>query len=113
MTEAVRSKAQELVGDARQKLDRLRATGPNPFDYWIWADETVQKLQIIYGNDHEATQDFAAIVYERGRTRDQRGAFDNMTLGLHGPWGIRARLDRAAAHLDVLLGRAPSAPQAH
>ncbi len=113
MQEAVRSKGQAMVEDARQKLERLRATGPNPFDYWIWADETVQKLDTIYGREADQTQDFAAIVYERGRTRDQRGAFDNMTLGLHGPWGIRARLDRAAAHLDILLGRTPIAPSQH
>jgi hypothetical protein len=44
-------------------------------------------------------------VYERGRTADQRGALDNMTLGIHGEWGIHARLDRAAPLLEQLRSR--------
>jgi len=110
MNQAVSDKAREQLLRARAHILRLRGTGPNPFDYWLWADETVQLLQAIFGADSAQAGGFADVVYERGRTRDQRGAFDNMTLGIHGEWGIRARLDRAANYLDVLLGGAgPSA----
>ncbi len=112
MQEAARDRARELVVDATQKIQRLRAMGPNPFDYWLWADETVQRLDAIFGTGAPESAGFAEIVYERGRTRDQRGAFDNMTLGIHGPWGIRARLDRAEAYLTGLSDRfrTPAAP---
>ncbi|MER3421093.1 MAG: hypothetical protein C4290_11470 [Chloroflexota bacterium] len=103
MYEATRDKARTIIADQLQKIQRLRATGPNPFDYWIWADETVQALEAIYGRASAETQGLAAILYARGRTRDQRGALDNMTLGLHGEWGIRARLNRAEPYLNRLL----------
>ena len=51
MYEATRDKARTIIADQLQKIQRLRATGPNPFDYWIWADETVQALEAIYGRD--------------------------------------------------------------
>ena len=102
MQETVRAKAHEIVSSALQLLQRLRGTGPNPFDYWLWADETTQALEAIYGRGAPEAAGFAEIVYERGRTLDQRGAFDNMTLGIHGEWGIRARLDRAEPYLQRL-----------
>ena len=103
MHEAARDKARAIIADQVQKIQRLRATGPNPFDYWLWADETVQVLETIYGRGAPEPAGFATIVYERGRTPDQRGAFDNMTLGIHGEWGIRARLSRAEPYLSRLL----------
>lgn len=103
MQDAVREKARGIIADQVQKIQRLRATGPNPFDYWLWADETVQALEAIYGRASAEARGFATIVYERGRTPDQRGALDNMTLGLHGEWGIRARLSRAEPYLNGLL----------
>jgi hypothetical protein len=95
MQETVRTKAAGMVEQAIGRLHRLHATGPNPFDYWLWADETVQALETIFGPDAEETRAIAEIVYARGRTATQRGAMDNMTLGIHGEWGIHARLDRA------------------
>ena len=105
MQEAVRDKARDLVRGSLGRIARLRALGPNPFDYWIWADETVQALEMVFGRGSAEAAAFGEIVYERGRTVDQRGSFDSMTLGLHGPWGIRARLKRAEAYLDQLVAR--------
>jgi hypothetical protein len=109
MQEPVREQAGQVVDRALQHIQRLRATGPNPFDYWIWADETVQMLETLFGAGAPEPAGLAEIVYERGRTIDQRGAFDNMTLGIHGEWGIRARLSRAEAYLTALHGRAAPA----
>jgi hypothetical protein len=118
MQDATRAKAVRMVDEALYKIRRLRGTGPNPFDYWLWADETVQTLETIFGRGAAEAQTFAGIVYERGRTPDQRGNFDAMTLGIHGEWGIRARLDRAEALLEQVHARlsapasTPSSPTA-
>ena len=104
MQDAARSKARHLLTGSRNRIQRLRAMGPNPFDYWLWADETAQLLETIFGKGTVPPLRFAEVVYERGRTVDQRGAMDNMTLGIHGEWGIRARLDRAEALLERIIG---------
>ena len=102
MNETVRAKARDLVADKLRFIQRLRATGPNPFDYWLWADETAQALETIFGRGAAEPLAFTEIVSERGRTIDTRGVFDTMTLGIHGEWGIRARLDRAEALLEQI-----------
>lgn len=104
MQDAVRNKARDLLMGSKGRIQRLRAMGPNPFDYWLWADETAQLLETIFGKGAAQPLQFAAVVYERGRTIDQRGAMDNMTLGIHGEWGIRARLDRAETLLERIIG---------
>lgn len=104
MTQATteeRSKAR-LAGLTR-RIARLRATGPNPFDYWIWADETRAVVEMLFGLESEAAREFSDIVGARGRTPDTRGQADNMTLNLHGEWGIWARLSRAETLLDKLV----------
>jgi hypothetical protein len=106
--DAVRTKAAEMVEQAIGKIHRLHATGPNPFDYWLWADETVQALETIFGKQSDEARTVAQILYERGRTADQRGAMDNMTLGIHGEWGIHARLDRAEPVLEQIRARLTS-----
>src|SRR5438552_12720766 len=68
-------------------LARLRATGPNPFDYFQWADETTNILQELFGDDSDEVTAIRLAVAASGRTIDSRGILDNMTLGLHGPWG--------------------------
>jgi hypothetical protein len=108
MQDTVRSKAAVMVEEAIGRLHRLHSTGPNPFDYWLWADETVQALDTIFGPDAEETRTIAEIVYARGRTANQRGAMDNMTLGIHGEWGIHARLDRAEPVLEGIHGKLKS-----
>lgn len=93
------------------RIARLRGTGPNPFDYWVWADEARAVLEMIYGVDAEVALRFNEVVGTRGRTAEQRGQADNMTLGLHGEWGIWARLDRAEAVLASALGQTPPVRQ--
>lgn len=83
----------------------LRATGPTPFEYYLWADTTEALIREIFGPTSPELVAFGEAVRERGRTVDQRGLFDNMTLGLYGAWGIWARLDRAQAVLEQILGR--------
>lgn len=93
----------------RQQLQRiayLRATGPNPFDYFQWADETTNILREQFGAASDQLKAFRLAVAESGRTVDQRGILDNMTLGLHGEWGIWSRLDRAEHVLRQILGLA-------
>lgn len=92
---------------------RLRATGPNPFDYFQWADETSNILRELYGDSSDALEAFRMAVAESGRTVDQRGVLDNMTLGLHGSWGIWSRLDRGERVLRRLLGIAETEPSSH
>jgi uncharacterized protein YbjT (DUF2867 family) len=90
------------------RLAYLRATGPNPFDYFQWADESANILRELYGDGSDELTAFRIAVIDSGRMADQRGILDNMSLGLHGPWGIWARLDRAEAVLRRL--RQPAAP---
>ena len=97
-----------------QRIARLRGTGPNPFDYWIWADETHAVIKMIFGNDSEEARTFSELVDTRGRTPDQRGQQDNMTLNLHGDWGIWARLDRVERMLaPVLRSMGADVPDPH
>jgi hypothetical protein len=93
-----------LVG-LTKRLKRLRGTGPNPFDYWIWADETRAVIEMTFGIDSEEARRFSEIVGTRGRTPETRGQQDNMTLNLHGDWGIWARLDRCEALLNAILDK--------
>lgn len=96
--------AKERITGLTKRIKRLRGTGPNPFDYWIWADETRAVLEMVYGVDSEQARTFAEVVGTRGRTPEQRGQLDNMTLNLHGEWGIWARLDRCEALLTRIVG---------
>jgi hypothetical protein len=92
---ATPARVQEYMARQLGRIARLRATGPNPFDYFIWADETSGIVSELFGEGSDELQAFRLAVIDSGRTDDQRGILDNMTLGLHGEWGIWARLDRA------------------
>jgi hypothetical protein len=101
-----------LNDNARQSIQRqldrvayLRATGPNPFEYWLWADYTRSIVAQAFGLASDEAAAFDEAVGERGRTIDQRGIADNMTLGLHGDWGIWARLDRGQSVLEQFIVR--------
>jgi hypothetical protein len=87
-----------------RRIAYLRATGPNPFDYFQWADETTNIMGELFGGGSDEVKAFRLAVAESGRTIDQRGILDNMTLGLHGEWGIWSRLDRAEHVLRQILG---------
>lgn len=106
MTNAtVTDRARDRLTGLTRRIKRLRGTGPNPFDYWIWADETRAVIEMIVGVDSPEARSFSEIVGTRGRTPEQRGQQDNMTLNIHGEWGIWARLDRCEALLDDILRR--------
>jgi hypothetical protein len=98
-TEAVRERlARQLAF-----INRLRATGPNPFDYFQWADETWAALREGFGEQSPEVSDYLRAVGERGRIPGTRGLKENMTLNIYGQWGILARLDRAEAVLSEAL----------
>ena len=84
------------------RIAHLRATGPNPFDYWVWADYTAAIVEQAFGVGSIEVRRFEDAISEPGRTQDQRGIADNMTLGLHGEWGIWARLERAQQLLEQI-----------
>jgi hypothetical protein len=98
-------RARGTIQEQLRRIAWLRATGPNPFEYFIWADTTEAIVRQIFGATSPEATVFGEAVYRRGRTIDQRGLFDNMTLGLHGEWGIWARLDRAQGVLEQILSR--------
>jgi hypothetical protein len=100
--------AQQAVQKQLDRVAYLRATGPNPLDYWVWADQTEAMLRQAFGETSEEASTFREAVSERGRTSDQRGLLGDMTLGLHGEWGIWARLGRG----QTVLERIASAPAA-
>lgn len=84
-------------------IGRLRGGGPDPFDFNQWDDRTREVLSALFGADSEQLKSYLAAAGERGRLAGVRGQADNMTLNIHGPWGIRARLDRAEAVLSEIL----------
>ncbi|HNM77671.1 MAG TPA: hypothetical protein PKI89_04855 [Tepidiformaceae bacterium] len=84
------------------RMGRLRGSGPDPFDYNQWDDRTVEVLRAIYGEDSDEVQRYHEAAGKRGRLPGVRGQAENMTLNIHGPWGIRARLDRAEVVLKQL-----------
>lgn len=98
-------KTRAILESQRDGIASLRATGPNPFDYFLWADKTAAIVHAVFGDEAPESIAFDEAIRQRGRTIDQRGLFDNMTLGWHGEWGIWARLDRAQGVLDQILQR--------
>lgn len=80
-------------------IGRLRGTGPNPFDYDIWSSRTLEILRATYGEGSPEMQEYFEAAGERGRLPGVRGQAENMTLNIHGPWGILKRLERGEAVL--------------
>ncbi|GMV85945.1 MAG: hypothetical protein AMXMBFR80_18000 [Dehalococcoidia bacterium] len=99
------ARARERIQAQIDRIGRLRGSGPNPFDYDLWDDRTVEVLTAIYGDGSPELQRYYEAAGKRGRLPGVRGQAENMTLNIHGPWGIRARLERAEA---VLAGLAAS-----
>lgn len=103
--EAAPAKVRSYLDRQLGRLAYLRATGPNPFDYFQWADESGNILRELFGAESDELTAFRVAVIDSGRTADQRGILDNMSLGLHGEWGIWARLDRAESVLRQIQQR--------
>lgn len=76
-------------------MGRLRGSGPNPFDYDLWSSRTFEILRATFGEDSPEVQRYFDAAGERGRLPGVRGQAENMTLNIHGNWGIRKRLERA------------------
>jgi hypothetical protein len=88
-------------------IKRLRGTGPNPFDYDIWQSRTLEVLREVFGPDSLQVERYEDATGVRGRLPGVRGQAGNMTLNIHGEWGILARLERGEAVLsDLLAGSA-------
>lgn len=96
------ARAKARIEQQIEKIGRLRGSGPNPFDYYLWDDRTVEILTATYGDGSPELQRYYEAAGKRGRLPGVRGQAENMTLNIHGPWGIRARLNRGEAVLRDL-----------
>jgi hypothetical protein len=96
------ARTRERIQAQLNAIGKLRGGGPNPLDYNQWYDRTLEVLAAIYGEDSDAVARLREAAGLPGRLPGVRGQAGNMTLNIHGPWGIRARLDRAEAVLKDL-----------
>lgn len=94
------SRAKERLDSQLSRIGWLRGTGPNPIDYDEWDARTGELLAATYGQDSDEVARYGEAVGKRGRLPGVRGDADNMTLNIHGQWGILGRLDRAEALLS-------------
>jgi hypothetical protein len=99
------ARARERLQAQLNRIGRLRGTGPNPFDYDLWDDRTVEILRATYGEGSAEMESYFQAAGKRGRLPGVRGQAENMTLNIHGPWGIQARLDRAGKVLNALIAQ--------
>jgi hypothetical protein len=104
---AATTSARTALEAQAEGIRRLRGTGPNPFDYDIWQSRTLELLREIYGVDSPELERYEHETGVRGRLPGVRGQAGNMTLNIHGDWGILGRLDRGEAVLNELLARLP------
>lgn len=95
--------ARERLEEQLARIARLRGTGPNPFDYNQWDARTQEVLVAIYGENSPEVLRYYEAALVRGRLPGVRGQAENMTLNIHGQWGIRGRLDRAEVVLRDLI----------
>ncbi len=107
MTSLVRNpeRARTLLEDQVSRIGRLRGSGPNPFDYDRWQARTVELVEHIFGAESEEATRYYEAAGIRGRLPGVRGEAENMTLNIHGPWGILSRLNRAEVVLKELLAK--------
>lgn len=85
------------------RMGRLRGSGPNPFDYDRWQARTTELVDAIFGEDSAEAVRFYEAAGIRGRLPGVRGQAENMTLNIHGPWGILSRLERAQSVLEDMV----------
>lgn len=103
--DAARAKA--ALDQQIERIAWLRGTGPNPFEYGLWDERTQELLEQLYGGGSPEVTRYQDAAGKRGRLPGVRGQGDNMTLNIHGPWGIRARLERGERvlrDLSAVLG---------
>ena len=102
------ARARERIERQLNAIGRLRGGGPNPFDYNQWDARTVEVLTAVYGADSPELMRYHDATGIRGRLPGVRGQAENMTLNIHGQWGILGRIDRAEAVLRDLAAALPS-----
>lgn len=95
--------ARERIQTQLDRIGRLRGGGPNPFDYTLWDARTVEVIAAIYGADSPELARYHDAAGVRGRLPGVRGQAENMTLNIHGQWGILGRLSRAEVVLRDLI----------
>jgi len=103
------ARARTLLEGQIERIARLRGTGPNPFEYGLWDARTVELLTAIFGPESPQLTAYYEAAGVRGRLPGVRGQAEDMTLNIHGQWGIRARLDRGEAVLKEMAATLPSA----
>ena len=97
------ARAKERIQAQIDRIGWLRGTGPNPFDFDLWDDRTTEILVALFGDDSPELVRYHDAAGKRGRLPGVRGQAENMTLNIHGPWGIHARLDRAEVVLNSII----------
>jgi hypothetical protein len=99
------ARAKERLQEQLERIARLRGTGPNPFEYNIWDARTVEVISAIFGVESPELARYHEQAGLRGRLPGVRGQAENMTLNIHGQWGILGRLERAEIVLrDLIAG---------
>ncbi len=93
------TRAREALQEQIERIAWLRGTGPNPFDYGLWEERTEELLEHLFGRGAAEVARYHSAAGVRGRLPGVRGQAEDMTLNIHGPWGILARLERAEAVL--------------
>ncbi|MCC7365491.1 MAG: hypothetical protein IT303_14090 [Dehalococcoidia bacterium] len=101
------AKARARIEQQLEGIPRLRGHGPNPFDYYQWDARTTEVLTALFGADSDELQRYYDAAGIRGRLPGVRGQAENMTLNIHGPWGILARLERAERVLRDIASAIP------
>ena len=95
-----RSRAKERLDRQVARIGWLRGTGPNPIDYDEWDSRTGELLLATFGEDSTEVARYDEAVGKRGRLPGVRGDANNMTLNIHGDWGILGRLERVESLLN-------------
>ncbi|MEP7215476.1 MAG: hypothetical protein ABI782_04435 [Anaerolineaceae bacterium] len=95
--------AKERLSAQLKSIGRLRGSGPNPFDYTIWDERTAEVIGATFGEDSPELAQYREAADTRGRLPGVRGEAENMTLNIHGQWGILGRLERAETLLNSLI----------
>lgn len=88
------ARAKERIETQITRIAALRGGGPNPFDYDQWNSRTVEVLEALFGADSPEAVRYFEAAGVRGRLPGVRGEAANMTLNIHGQWGILGRLER-------------------
>ena len=99
------ARAKERIEKQITRIAALRGSGPNPFDYDQWNARTVEVLTALFGAESPEVVRYFEAAGVRGRLPGVRGEAENMTLNIHGQWGILGRLERGEKVLREIADR--------